>query len=153
MSAADAYRAIAYAARAIPGADFGLREHTVSLLLRLTSGNVRDVHAEDEQPITEANNQPPKVRWLNEEELTVGGLPKGTIEVGPITPAFPGGGTDLTSIQGADLRAGDQRYLRIRGPMIGGDEGALYMITKIDASRALRIMLQAKPVEAAPTYT
>lgn len=96
-----------------------------------------------ETDIVEAGGQPPKIRWLNDEELAVGSLQPGTVQIGPITPAFPGGGTNLGSLDGSQLEAGDVRHIWIVGPM--HPQGAAYKVSKLTADRALRYVIQATP--------
>jgi hypothetical protein len=86
----------------------------------------------------------PKIRWLKEDEIAVGGLLAGSVEIGPITPLHQGGGTDLTALQGADLNTGDVRMLRITGPK--HPTGADYRVTSLQADKALRYMIRAEPV-------
>lgn len=144
MPLAQGLRKLAYSVRAIPG-QLGVRPHRVSVLKRSWSpshpgdGDRLDV----ETALTEAGGQPPKVRWLSDEELTVGSLNPGTVEIGPVTPAFPGGGTNLGTLDGSAIQAGEARYLWIVGPM--HPQGAIYKITKLTADRALRYMIQATP--------
>lgn len=122
----------------------GFRPHTVTLLqgyrasLRTRGEVVRT-------PIVEGDNQPPKVRWLKDEEIAVGGLAAGTVEIGPITPLFAAGGTDIRELQGKGLTPGDDILIWLEGPMV--PHGAAFEITSILAHKALRIMLQCKPVE------
>jgi hypothetical protein len=133
------------AVRAIPG-QLGLRPHAVAIIQTISSGaHTGDgARSETETAITESGGQPPKVRWLNDEQLALGNLPKGTVLVGPITPAFSSGGTDLATIQGTALLQGDTLHVKITGPK--HPNGALYRVTKINADRALRYMITAEPV-------
>lgn len=65
-----------------------MREYDVAVRVRSWSGAERgeDLKAECITPITEAGGRPPRVRWLSNEQLALGGYPAGTVEVGPITP-------------------------------------------------------------------
>jgi hypothetical protein len=92
-------------------------------------------------PITEANGQPPRVRFLTGEEIALGNLGAGAIEVGPITPPFAGGGTSLETLAG-DLQTGATRHGLLRGP---GHVGTLYRLIDINSERATRYMLRAAP--------
>jgi hypothetical protein len=95
---------------------------------------------EESTELTE-NSQPPKVRWLNGEELAVGQLASGTIEVGPITS------TDANhALLSPTLTDNQTIHLRITGPATA-DSGDLYVITDKRMDRALHFMVQAKPVE------
>lgn len=147
MAAADPYRAILYATRAIPNLIAGLRPHTIARVVRYSNnGDPSDEIQEVETPIVEGNGQPPHIRWLKEEEIAVGNLNPGTIEAGPITPTFTGGGTDIAFLRGDDLVPADKLYFRIRGPH--HPNGALYRKTKLTDDRALHYTMQLVPVES-----
>lgn len=144
MTLAAGLRKLAYSVRAIPG-QLGVRPHRVSVLKRSWSGShVGDGDRTDvETDIVEAGGQPPKVRWLSDEELAVGSLNPGTVEIGPITPAFPGGGTRLGTLDGSELAAGNVRHIWIVGPQ--HPRGAAYKVTKLTLDRALHYTIQATP--------
>jgi hypothetical protein len=144
MSFASDLLATITSIRAIPG-QYGLRPHTVALVEVLNSGNHPGAapNIALDLAITEGDGQSPKVRWLKDEEIAVGALPAGTVEVGPITPLHATGGTDLSRLDGRDLQTNDQLYLRITGPM--HPNGALYLIKSRKADRALRYMIRAVP--------
>jgi hypothetical protein len=133
-----------YKGRAIAG-KLGFRPHDVALLSERWSGShTGDGSAyPDSTPITEADGQSPKVRWLKDDEVALGNIGAGAIEVGPITPAFPGGGTEL-DLLAASLDRGATRYLVITGPK--HPVGARYRIARIEAGRTLRYVLRAEPV-------
>lgn len=137
---ADVYRAITYAARAIPG-QYGLRPHTVTIIRSMwPDGHTGDgVGYSDETPITEAIGQSPKVRWLSQEELALASLPSGSCTIGPITPNL---GLDLKNL--TEVFMGGTIAVRIVGPQ--HPHGALYRITQINAERALHYTLVAKPL-------
>ncbi len=146
MTLADDLFDTVYEGRAIAG-DLGFRPHSVTLVISAYSEDHPGAgsRTDTETPIAEFGGQPPRVRWLNGEELAVGNMAAGTIEIGPITPEFPGGGTPIASLNGSELSAGQSRLLRITGP--NHPSGALYEITNITADRTLRFMLKAKPLE------
>lgn len=136
MTLADTILPIAYSARAIAG-QLGFRPYTVALLLTYANANQDSgqVLASDSTPITEANGQPPKIRQEKAEDTAgTGSAVSDTFIVGPITPAFPGGGTDLTELIGT-LDAGVARYLLITGPK--HPEGARYRILDVNCDKAL----------------
>ncbi len=144
MAIIDELRALAHDIRAIPDEVFGLRPHTVEILHRTYStgdaglGTRTDVAT----PITHARGASPRVRWLRPDELALApDLKAGAIEVGPITPQLA---AELGTLRGSGLPTGAIRHLRITGPM--HPEGAVYRITRIDASKALHWMIQAEPV-------
>lgn len=141
----DRYRQIANRCRAIPG-QHGLREHTVSVIYARTGGKYTGDGARWEQSkqILESG-YPPKVRWLKNDELALGNLPSGTVEIGPITPrTSKGGGTALTLIDGSVLEVGAVELFRITGPQ--HPKGADYRKLTFNADRALRYIIRAEPV-------
>lgn len=143
MTLADDLMATVLAGRGIAG-ELGFRPHTVAIVSESYLGHTGEDPANtDETPIVEGGGQPPKVRWLKDDEIALGNLAGGTIEVGPITPAFAGGGTDLSVLAGS-LERGAIRYVRITGPK--HPDGASYRITEIRAERALRYIIRAVPV-------
>lgn len=146
MSLVTELRKTLYAARSIAGR-LGFRVHTVSIVKRFAYGeHTGDLDEMALIPLTEQDGYSPKTSWLNGEELAVGGLPAGTVEIGPITPAFPGGGTDLSVLTGGDLTTGDMLQLLITGP--NHPDGALYRIKDIKADKALNYKITAIPTSA-----
>jgi len=145
MTLASGLKGLAYSVRGIAGA-LGVRPHAVSILKRSWSGSQPGdgTQTDVERMIHEGGGQPPKVRWLTEEQLTVGNLEAGTVEIGPITPSFRGGGTDLSFLDGSQLEAKEARYLRITGPM--HPKGAIYKVIKLTADHALHYTITASPV-------
>jgi hypothetical protein len=129
--------------RAIPG-KLGIRPHTVQLLSRSWTGTHSGdgVRSDVELDIVEADSQPPKVRWLADDEIAVGALTNGTIEIGPITS----NAAWLLEIQGDSLSIGDARYLLITGPK--HPNGAKYRATRVTAHKAMHYLIQAQPVDS-----
>jgi hypothetical protein len=126
--------------RAIPGL-LGLRPHAVALVTRAWAGTHTGDGARTSATtaITE-DTQSPKVRWLTDEELAVGGISSGAVEVGPITAS-----DDLIELlRGDDISAGDARYLLITGPK--HPSGAKYRITEVRSHRAMHYMLRGEPI-------
>lgn len=145
MTLRDQLLPLIYGVRAIPG-QLGLRPFTVSIRTGQWNGTNTGRGAEgvDLVPITEASGQPPKVRQLNTEELALGNLGKGSIQIGPITPAFAGGGT-LVSAFGDLLDQGMTLHLVVTGPGTS-ENGDLYQLKSLNADRALHYTLVAEPV-------
>lgn len=141
----DRYKRIVYRYRSIPGVH-GLRVHTVSVVTATWSGaHVGDgVETKTTTEVVERGGLPPKVRWLSQEELTVGGLDRGTVEIGPITPDCSAGGTAFTTLLADSLTAGGTLQLLITGPQ--HPSGAVYEVTTSSGDHALHYSLQAKPV-------
>lgn len=141
----DRYKRIAFRYRNFPG-QHGLRPHTVEIRLKTWSGS----HTGDGTAsgsftqIVERDGLPPKIRWLTEEELVVGGLDAGTVEIGPITPDFSGGGTPAGTIRGVSLTTGGQLQFRVTGPM--HPNGAIYESVRVDFGRSIHYMFRARPV-------
>jgi hypothetical protein len=146
---ADRLKKTVYRGRAIAGS-LGFRITAITLLLGHRESIRKRAAAVVRIPIVEANNQPPRARPMKDEEVAVGGLASGTWEIGPITPLFSGGGTDITKLQGKGLAPGDDRLILLEGPAF--PNGALFEITSIVAQKALRIMVQCKPVEQGETF-
>lgn len=147
MGLVSSLRKTLYNARSVAyGLDREFRPHSVEVV-QILNGGAHPGAGSDATVITtirEARNSPPRVRTMSDEERAVGALADGTLEIGPITPAFPGGGTDLSILDGRDLETNDQLYIRITGPM--NPDGALYKIKNRVTDRALRYMLQVTPV-------
>lgn len=140
----DRYRNIANRCRAIPG-QHGLREHTVKVVFAATGGPKTGDGGRWER-LTEVleHGYPPKVRWLKNDELALGNLPSGTVEIGPITPTNTGGGTVITLLDGSAIEIGQLELLRITGPQ--HPRGADYRKITLNADRALRFIIRAIPV-------
>jgi hypothetical protein len=145
MTLADDLKPIVYSARAIAG-NLGFRVHSVAMVYAETDGEHTGDGARSETvtSLLEAEGQSPRVRWLNDEEIALGQLAMGAIEVGPITPLHNGNGTDIDLLTGADMTDGQVRLLRITGP--NHPSGADYRITSVSADRPLRYMIRAVPV-------
>ncbi len=150
MTLRDDILPIAFNARGIAGS-LGFRPYTVAIVTQYWPDSAHTGEGgsapNGETTITEGGGQPPKVRWLSDKEIAFGGLSSGTIEIGPITPAFTGGGTELETIMG-DIRRGETRYVKLTGPKY--PDGCRCRIVKITAEKALRYMLQVVPVTTEP---
>ncbi len=144
MSLVNELRKTLFAARSIAGR-LGFRVHTVALVKRYAIGqHTGDIDMSSLLPITEQDGYPPKTVWLDDETLALANLGAGSVDVGPITPSFPGGGTDLSKLTGANLDTGDTLHLLITGP--NHPEGALYRIKEVRADKALNYRIRAVPV-------
>jgi hypothetical protein len=146
MAAADRFKAIVSKYRHLPG-DYGLRPHRVDLVLAQWNGGQTGEGSEfrDAVRLLEGG-QNPKVRWLRQDELALGGMPKGTAIIGPITPDFPGGGTPISLLTGSGAQRSDTYHVLITGPQ--HPDGASYRLVSTDASRALRYTLTVVPAAA-----
>jgi hypothetical protein len=145
LTLADSLKPRLHRIRAIP-ARLGLHPHSVAIVVASTDGTHTGdgTRTETVTSVTEHGGYPPHVRWLNDEEIALGQLAMGAIEVGPITPLHNGNGTDLDLLTGADMTDGQVRLLRITGP--NHPSGADYRITSVSADKALRYMIRAVPV-------
>jgi hypothetical protein len=144
VSLVSELRKTLYAARSIAGR-LGFRVHTVAIVKHYSMGqHTGDIDVSDVVPLTEQDGYPPKVSWLDDEAITLSGLGKGAVDIGPITPSFVGGGTDLSSLTGQNLSTGDTLHLLITGPM--HPDGALYRVKDITAEKALNYRIRAVPV-------
>lgn len=150
MSLVEELRKTLFGARAIAG-QLGFRPHTVAIIQTSWSGAHTGEGSSTESviPITEGGGQPPKVRSLKDDEVAVGQLPQGTLEIGPVTPSFPGGGTDLSYLTGANLDRGDERFVLITGP--SAPNGSRYRVVSVNTDKALRYMIRAVPVQQGGT--
>ncbi len=142
---ADAWRAIAYAARSIP-AQFGFRQYSTSVLIGTWTGeHVGDGDRNDMLfPILENGGTNPKVRFMNEEERALSGMEVGSCEVGPITPDFGSNGTPLSRLL-PSVENGETVHVVITGPRF--PNGAVFSIKKVETDHALHWKLTCEPVK------
>lgn len=121
----------------------GFRVERVFLLMSYSDANTdgAEILTDNAVEITEANGQPPKVKTEKDDQVPGGHQPSGVKLIGPITPKFPGGGTDLTPLI-RTLDAGEQRYLLLKGPK--NPDGARYRIIDVNADKALRYIIRAQ---------
>lgn len=145
MTLRDVLLPVVWIVRGLPG-QFGLHRHTVEIGLGAWTGAVtgEGTLATTWTPIVENGGQPPKVRWLKTEELAVGALQKGSVQIGPITPDFSGGGTSAGTLMLASIQTGQTRHVRITGPQ--HPNGALYVIQNSDFGSALHYTLVCEPI-------
>jgi hypothetical protein len=146
MGFRDDMRALTYNVRSIPGLTFEMRPYTVHVRVTTWSGTHPGDGTETatSTAITEAGGQPPKVRWLSDEEKALGTLPDGTVEVGPITPDFGSGGTALSVL--APSTAGSTVHYILTGPE--HPNGGVYERAGVRTDRAFHYLLTLKPVSA-----
>jgi hypothetical protein len=149
MGFRDDIRELAYELRSLPGAEFEIRPYTVAVVTRTFTGNHIGEGAESATttPITEANGQPPRVRILDDEQLALGGVPRGSVEVGPITPEFPGGGTTWAVLSGAGADPGELFYYVLTGPEYPNGARFLFVAGFTDKTFGYRVRL--RPASAA----
>lgn len=141
---ADSFRRLADSIRSIP-ADFGLREHAVTLVrLQYTGDEIgQGQRITCETPIL-VNGANPKVRFPSQKEIALGLMSMGSCTVGPFTPHFGDGGFSREELGGPDLIDNDQLTVRITGPQC--PSGVLYSISNANLDRALRVTLTLRPL-------
>jgi hypothetical protein len=144
--ARDRLRRIADRVRAIPGRRFGLRPYTVAVRVRSSSGTYvgEGTLTTSTTDILVGGDQPPKVRFLSEEQLALGGFAKGSVEVGPVTPNYPTGGMMIASLMATAATAGQEVHFILTGPLY--PSGGNFVLQKTGTDRALRYMLTLSPV-------
>lgn len=146
MTLADDLKPLARSIRGIPG-EMGLRPHRVFLSVQTWEGtHLGDgASAVDEEEILEgspSSPQPPKVRQLSDEQLALGNLPSGALEIGPITTPHGGIGITLDQFKGLDLASSEALRLRVSGPL--GD--FYYRIQRLTLDRAIHWTIVAAPL-------
>jgi len=147
MTIANSLKPLVRAIRGIPGV-FGLRTHRVFVIAsRFTGPYTGDgSRSNTEFELTEGSSRtPPKVRWLKSDEIAVGGLAAGTVEVGPITPDLDGYTEIIDAIAATKLGTGDLRYIKLIGP--NHPNGANYRVTDAAFESAMHFTLKCSPVE------
>lgn len=136
------------AIRAIPG-QLGWRPYTIAIETRTWSGNEIGEGTETvtSTPIVEQYGQPPKVRWLDPEQLALGGYERATIEIGPMTPAYPGGGMLDTVLDPQNLANNSVVQFKLVGPLY--PNGAYCRLVSFNHDRAghytLRVQVSGTP--------
>ncbi len=141
MSLRDDLLPVINEVRAIPGL-LGFRPYTVAIEVITWSGSERGegTKTTTTTPITEAGGQPPRVRWLDNEEIALGGYDKPTVEVGPITPDFSDGGTSLATLKARAAEPNSEVYYVLTGPDF--PSGARFVLVADTSDRPLRYMVK-----------
>jgi hypothetical protein len=133
-------RKLANHLRALPGR-MGIRPYSIEVQVTTSAGAELGEGAQTVVTtlITEANGQPPKVRWLSNKEIALGGYEDGTVEVGPITPDFPGGGTAIATLHPNPAVNSTVRVV-LRGPDYGAN-GARFRLQNLRHERFCQYVL------------
>lgn len=146
MTIADTCKQLAYDIRAIPG-QFGIRPYTVAVInstLAGTAGLTGTITGVT-TAITEANGQPPKVRFLDDEERALSDVGKGTIEVGPITPNNSAGtGTLLSALNNSSGAELSHLHFLVTGPEF--PNGRRFRLVGQKTDRAIHFKVTLTPV-------
>jgi hypothetical protein len=142
------FRILADRVRAIPAA-FGLREHSVSIVVTTWNGQRvgEGDSTRDEYPIL-VGGANPKVRFPSQKEIALGLMADGEVKIGPFTPLHPGGGVDRTwfggMFHGSPLQPNQTLHYRVTGPSC--PDGTLYRMKNTNTDRALQIVVIGAPV-------
>lgn len=141
----ERYRKVAYRYRNKPG-QYGLRPHTVAIVVTSWAGAQTGEAAKTPvtTPIVERDGLPPKIRWLKQDELALQNLPKGSVEIGPITPDFSIGGTSIATLTASSVASRATFHFLITGPQ--HPSGAKYKLERTSADHALHYTITASPV-------
>lgn len=121
--------------------EFGFRPYTVSVVKSSTDGNLwtgENPTSETVTPILE-DGYNVKVRTLSERDYFLGAPRSASLEVGPITPSFDGGGTSLDVIN-PPYAEGTNIYYLVEGPGYA-DGGSKFVKTSINTDKTLKYML------------
>jgi hypothetical protein len=138
----DGLRQAVHRIRAIPNA-FGVRPYSVVVRTKTWSGaevgegSTTTVNT----AITEHDGTPPKVRWLDDQEIALGGYSSGSIEIGPVTPDFPGGGT-LLALLAPDPAVNSTVQVIITGPAY--PSGGVFRIRDVEHHRGYQYRLRCE---------
>lgn len=142
----ERYQRIADRIRSIPDERFGIRPHSVDLIIATSTNGTYTgdgQRVETVIPVTHSSGALPKVRWAKDQDVAMGLVPAGSVTIGPITSDFAGF-ENLANLDGQVLVQGEVRLLRITGP--NHPTGADYRVTGVTADRALHYMITASPV-------
>lgn len=145
MTLADDLKPLVHSIRSIPG-ELGLRPYTVSVTVRAGLGqhNIESTGSETTTAITEGNGQPPKVRFLSDEDRAFDALPAGSVEVGPITPEHATGGISFATLTGQGAADHTLLHYTLTGPQF--PSGAKYRLIGSRSDRALHYKLTLAPI-------
>jgi hypothetical protein len=146
----NGFRKLADSIRSIP-ADFGLREHSATLVWHDFSGDSlgEGLEVQTAHPIL-VNGANPKVRFPSQKEIALGLMSKGQCTVGPFTPEYDTGGIDRDLLNGsimpsgAPMPVGSLLLVKVQGPQC--PDGILHRIANCNVDRALRVTLTCDPV-------
>ncbi len=113
----DRLRRLAHRIRNIPG-KFGVRPYRVFVISQTHPGEHPGDGPSEETltEVVEKGGNPPKVRYLSDEERALGNLSAAVMEIGPITPDHPGGGTTWSLLNGQSLTDGQVLHYELTGP-------------------------------------
>lgn len=143
MTLAEDLRPTLDACRSIPG-ELGLHPYRVYVVTRTWSGaSPGHGTATDAETEILVGGQPPHVSKLSGETIAVNNLPSDTVQIGPLTPTFNGGGSAVSLFSGS-LTGKQERWLKLVGP--GHEDGTKLRIVEVNAASSLHIMVRAAPL-------
>jgi len=90
----------------------------------------------------------PKVRWMNQGDYARGTPADVVLEVGPITPAYDGGGYTYEDLEDLSAPKNSTILYRITGPGMLTN-GSLFAKTSFSGNRALGFFIQLRRVNTA----
>lgn len=144
----DRFRAAADRGRRAAAA-VGMRPTTVTLRQYTYASDIADGVSPSGPPAETVLSPSPKVRLLSDDKSSMYGANLtasiqgrallNTYEVGPITPAFTGGGTSVATLLGTNDKRHRMRIVLTGDDFVGGSEE--FVIVKLDTTRPIRIML------------
>lgn len=141
MTLADSLKPALRRIRSIPGI-LGLRPYRIFVRKSQRNG---DFFVEGDLSFTEVeitnNNQPPKVKQLNDEQLAIANLSQGAIEVGPITPAWTDGGISLDDVSKTSINS--QIRFKVVSPQF--PDGAFYSLHSLKTDRSMHYLITLFP--------
>jgi hypothetical protein len=146
MSAVNEWRELADDIRSIPGSDdFGLRENACFLVTKKWTGE-RPGDGDEETTLTPltVGGQNPKIKFPNQRDVALGLMSLGEVMIGPLTPAFPGGGTNRAYFDGSLLSPAEGLVIRIVPP--DGGDSSDYKVNYTNTDSALRVMIKCTNV-------
>lgn len=151
MGFRDNIRKLAFNLRRLPGERFQIRPYTIEVHVTTWSGAKpgEGVKTTTSTPIVEAHGQPPKIRWLSDEELALAAIGSATIEVGPVTPDFPGGGTSWDTLTQASAPTNALVRYWLVGPEF--PDGAYFERIGGDSSKAFGYKLRLQRIAKSET--
>jgi len=133
--------------RGIAG-ELGFHPYRVTVVT-MTGGNLaKGIKPVETQrlELTEGDGYAPRVRFLNKNDFLRGAPAKATVEVGPVTPAFDGGGLSFSDIEPSYLGPGTQVFYLIEGPGFA-EGGTRFVKVSVDTTSALGWKIQLERVD------
>lgn len=142
MALADDLKSTIDAIRGIPG-QLGLRPNRVYLMEGIWDGEYTGEGREDQflTELTVGDSQPPRVRQLGDEAIALGNLAAGSIEIGPVTPEYTGGGFSSATLLAESVSRGDTWSVKVVGPA----GTTHYRVTSVKTDRAMHYTIRAAP--------